>query len=220
MPIGMGGKTIADVAIDVKRTFGDEAGIQINDTDIIRWVGEAEREILITNPILKAVATTYVTAGVSEYDITDIEMFSIQSIRFNGVKLEYRSFQEAEEYIMSEDPKGEASGDPQMWYEWGGTIILYPSPSSDSPDALKIYYVREPPAFNDVTNTLHVPNKYYPNIVQYVLAKAYEMDEDQSSSQLKMNQFNARLGTLSEAENSNNGMDTYPRITIREEDAW
>ena len=39
-------KTVSDIATDVKRTFGDEAGVQVNDTDIARWINSAQIEIV------------------------------------------------------------------------------------------------------------------------------------------------------------------------------
>ena len=211
--------TASDVITEVKRTFGDEAGIQVTDADLIRWINSAQREILVTNQILKAVGTTDVTGGVSEYSLDGLNIVTIQSIHYNGRRLEYRTFQEAEEYITSADPQKVVAGEPILWYEWGGMINLYPVPSLDAPQALKIYYIKEPASITASNNTLSVPDKYYENIVQYVLARAYELDEDNENSQFKLGQFNQRLDALSEQENAQ-GTDTYPRITVLEEDMW
>lgn len=217
MGLGTTTRTVDDVLTDVKRTFGDESSIQVTDTDIIRWVNSAQREILISNRILKAVGTTDITQGVSEYTLDGLNVVAIQSIHFQGKKLDYKSFAEAEEYIVSSDPGNTQDGDPILWYEWGGTINLYPVPTGDSPAGLKIYYIKEPNKLSNASDSLDVPDSYYENILQYVLSKAYELDEDSENSQFKLGQFTARLNTLAEQENEPN-QDTYPRITIREED--
>lgn len=212
-------KTVQDVLTEVKRTFGDESAVQITDDDILRWINAAQREILINNRILKATGTTDVTGGVSEYDFSTLKVVSIQSIQFKGRKLEYKSFQEAEEYVTSEDPLNTLEGDPILWYEWGGMIHLYPVPADDEVGALKVYYIKEPDKITSVSATLAVPDSYYENIIQFVMAKAYELDEDNENSNYKLGQFNERLGTLSEQDSMPN-QSTYPRITILDEDAW
>lgn len=212
-------KTVNDVLTDIKRTFGDEASVQVTDDDILRWVNSAQREILISNRILKAVGTSSITAGVAEYTLDGLNVVAIQSIHFNGKKLDYKSFAEAEEFVNSSDPGNTLTGDPILWYEWGGTINLYPVPDADYPSALKVYYIKEPTPLTQATDSLDVPDSYYENVLQYVLSKAYELDEDDTNSQFKLGQFTTRLNTLAEQENEPN-QDTYPRITIREEDAW
>lgn len=209
-------RTVSDVITEIKRTFGDESAVQVTDGDIIRWINSAQREILVTNPVLKAVGTTDIVAGVSEYPLTDLNIISIQAIHYLGRKVEFKTFQEAEEYITESDPTRTFQGDPFIWYEWGGMINLYPVPQQDYPEALRIYYVPEPAVAVDGGN-LALPDAYYENIVQYVLARAYELDEDNENSQFKLSQFENRLNSLSE-QSSSPSENTYPRITILEED--
>lgn len=209
-------KKVLDVIGDIRRTFGDEASVQISDDDILRWANTAQREILISNRILKSIGTTDVIAGQSEYSLDSLNIVTLQSIHFAGRKLEWRSFQDAEEYIMANDPDKSLIADPTMWYEWGGIINLYPVPQNDLVAGLKIYYIKEPPVLTTDSN-LVVPDAYYENILQFVLAKAYELDEDTENSQFKLGQFADRLATLSEQENTPE-IDTYPRITILAED--
>ena len=210
-------KLVSDVVTDVRRTFGDEASIQITDADIIRWVNSAQREILIQNKILRAVGTTDVTAGQSEYNLASLNVVSIQSIHLSGRKLEYRSFNEAEEYVQRQDPLKKVSSDPTMWFEWGGTINLYPIPDTTVVAGLTVYYIKDPIMLALVTDALSVPDSYYETVLQFVMAKAYELDEDTQNATTKYGQFTARLNTLADAEAYPN-QDTYPRISIREED--
>jgi hypothetical protein len=209
-------KTVQNVFSDIRRTFGDESSVQITDEDMLRWINTAQREILISNKILKTVGTTDVSANVSEYSLSDLDIVTIQSIHYNGRRLEWRSFQDAEEYIMSSDPLKTATADPSMWYEWGGIINLYPVPQNDAPAGLKIYYIKEPPAVT-VDSTLIVPDAYYETVLQFVLSKAYELDEDPTNSQFKLTQYTERLNTLSEQENTPS-LDVYQRITVLAED--
>ena len=210
-------KLVSDIVTDVRRTFGDESAIQVSDADIIRWVNSAQREILITNKILRAVGTTDVVSGQSEYNLAGLSVVSIQSIHYLGRKLDYRSFNEAEEYVQRLDPLKTSTGDPVMWFEWGGTINLYPVPDTSSVAALTIYYIKEPIPLTIIANPLSVPDSYYETVLQFVMAKAYELDEDTQNATAKYGQFTAGLNSRSDSEAMPN-QDTYPRITIREED--
>lgn len=210
-------KTVNDVLTDVKRTFGDESAVQVSDADIIRWINVAQREILITNRILRATGTTDITAGVSTYQMIALKIVSIQSIHYKGRKLQNRSFQEAEEYIQKQDPLLTVNSDPILWYEWGGTINLYPVPTDTVVGGLVVYYIKEPTLLTVAADLLSVPDSYYESVVRYVMARAYELDEDTEGIQLKMGAFTAGLNSLSDQETDANN-DVYPRITVLAED--
>lgn len=212
-------KTVSDVKKDVERTFGDEADIQISESDIIRWINSAQREILINNRIIKSTGTTDITGGVSEYTLSGLDIISIQSIHYKGRKLVYRSFNEAEEHIQKCDPLKTASGDPSLWFEWGGVVNLYPVPNESISNGLVIYYVKEPHKVSSTSDQLSVPDSYYENVLQFVMSKAYELDEDMENHNIKITEFRERIGILAE-QDADNSQDFYPRITIREEDAW
>lgn len=209
-------KTAQDIVRDVKRIFGDEANVQISDDDIVRWINGAQREILISNKILKTVGTTDTVANQGAYSLASLDIATIQSIHFKGLKLEWLSFQDAEEYVMASDPSKTLTADPFMWYEWGGVINLYPIPQYGEVGALTIYYIKDPREIT-INDTLTVPDRYYRSVLQYCLSQAYELDEDPENSNFKLSQFNERLDILSEEQNTPE-TDTYPRITVLAED--
>lgn len=210
-------KTVQNVATDIRRTFGDEASVQVTDADIIRWTNSAQQEINLANKILRAAATADVAANDSTYTLDPLGIVSIVSIHYNGVKLTASTFQDAEEYIMASDPLKQNSSDPTMWYEWAGIINLYPVPAADAPGSLTIYYIKEAPVLASLTDALVVPDTYYENVLQYVLSKAYEMDENSPEANYKLGQFASRLTELADQEYSNQSA-YYPRITILPED--
>lgn len=175
---------VSDIAASIKRTFGDESAVQVTDDDIFRWVNAAQREILTNNKILKAVGITDLTANLAEYSFPSQNIQEVQAIHVNGRKIDYRSFQEAEDYIIANDPNRTNTGNPSVWYEWGGTFYLYPIPSSSTTGGIKIYYVDSPAVITKLTDLLSVPDSFFNRVVEYCLAQAYEMDEDTSNSNI------------------------------------
>lgn len=209
--------TAKDVADRVKRTFGDESGVQVTDTDIIRWVNAAQLEIASKNQILKAKATTESVAGQYAYSLSEaMDIQYINSIHYEGAKLKFESFNDAEQYIFREDPKRIAEGTPTIWYEWAGSIELFPIPDK-SGDTITVYYHKLPDQITNLSDTLSVPDNYYNRITEYVLAQAYEMDENLQAHQTKMVDFADNLINMSNDE-ARISVDTYPMITILPED--
>jgi hypothetical protein len=209
-------RTVADIAADIKRTFGDESGVQVTDADILRWVNSAQVEIVSKNQILVADATTPSIANIYDYDVSSLNIQTIHSIHYNGSRLEGISFVDFESNILSGDPNRTSTGVPSLWAKWGNTITLYPTPSSDG-DAIKIYYFGLPATVSALSETLSLPDNYYERILEYVLSKAYEMDENFAASDNKLNRFDSNLvGMMGDTEAPQQA--TYSVITVRPED--
>lgn len=58
-------KTFQNLLTEVKRLFGDESGVQLEDADIQRWANEAQMEIVNTNGAIKAKSSMPSVAGTS-----------------------------------------------------------------------------------------------------------------------------------------------------------
>jgi hypothetical protein len=126
------------------------------------------------------------------------------------------SSQEAEEYILANDPNSTVNGQPEIWYEWGGSFTFYPRPEYSVTNGLTLNYVRKPAAVTAVGDALSVPDPYYNRLLEYVLQQAYELDENFTASQLKAEQFSNNLDN--QQNRSNVTPNTYPTITVLEED--
>lgn len=210
---------IADVAEYVKRTFGDEAAVQISDADILRWANAAQRELATRNDVLRGTATADLMQGVWEYDLSSIPIFKIHSLYVNNRPINNTSFQHAEEYILSNDPDRKATGLPTMWYKWGNTIGFWPRPDKTIAEGIKIYYVAQPAPVEEITGVLELPDEYFNRVVEYVLSQAYELDENAEVSDIKLRQFSEGLSRMA-GNHDRPQNETYPTITVLEEDMW
>jgi len=209
-------KTVQNVYDYVTRLFGDEAGVQILMTDIVTWVNMGQREIFIQNPVNKASADITLVIGQQEYDPSTLNILQIQSIRVNGNPIEHKSFQEAEEYIVSQDTQNVSRGLPVLWYDWAGNIFVYPTPDTAYP--MKVFYLKAATAVSAGTDALSIPDQFFNRLCEYVMAQAYEQDEDSQNSQFKLGQFTEGLTLLSEKEDQVSEK-FYPVITELYEDS-
>lgn len=172
-------KTGDDVATDVKRIFGDEALVELKNTDLLRWTNAAQREIASSHTVLKGKASHNLVEGQSLYTIPlDSPVAQVQGVHVEGIPLKGVSFQTAQETILKDDPDLESKGEPKMWYEWDGDLYIYPAPADTVADGLTLYYLAYPTNLTALSQTLSVPDRFYNQIVDYVLAQAYRLDEN------------------------------------------
>jgi len=203
-------RTYGNVLRAVRRTFGDEAGVQLEAEDILQWANDAQQAINSKNKIFKAKATSSSVEGQGSYLFPDERIQQVESILFDGSPIAPIEMPTAQNQIQSSDPQGEERGTPVCWYEWGGEFTLFPVP--DTVKTITIYYTRYPaPLTGDTNQLLDVPDKYYQTVVDYILWKCYELDEDWTGAQMKEQQFRGALEEQAEEEREAAHM-TYPVI--------
>jgi len=206
-------QTAQEIIDSVFRQFGDESGAQITQEDVIRWINEAQRDVVVNNrEVNQAIAEFATTAGTSVYDIATLipDILRIHSIYFKDKLIEMLSFEEAQSRMMD----ATAEGDPKYWFKYAGQFNLWPSPSTDEDSALKVFYNRSPVAVTQGTDVLTVPENYYEAVNAFCLGKAYELDGDAQMLGIKKEDYNRNL-TVNSMDHSNSYRD-FP--TIREVD--
>lgn len=217
MSYGAKTRLVSEVITAVQRQFGDESGVQLENSDVIRWINDAQDVIVAKNKVLKAKSTTPAVEGQATYTFPSDNIHQIESIHYNGYRVPNMSFPEAEEHVFKNDPQAVASGDPILWYEWAGTFTFWPAPNAAN--NIDLYYTQRPAPVDSTTDVLSLPDKYYQDVVRYCLQQAYEMDEDMANSQAKGQQFDASLNEKSEEERTAQNM-TYDTITVYNDYEW
>ena len=201
--------TVQDVFSRAMRTFGDESGVQLETTDLLRWINDGQRDIVQRESILKAKSSVMSTAGVASYSWPAENILSIDSLHYDGQKIANMSFAQAEQDVIGDQPSNTAD-QPIIWYEWAGQFTFYPIPETSK--QITIYFTKAPAAVTAPTDLLSIPDRYFNSLLQYVLQQAYEMDEDWQASDAKSKQYNESLAILSDGERTAQNM-TYGTIT-------
>lgn len=210
MSYGVPTRTVAEVKRAVTRQFGDESGVQIETADLYGWINDAQDEIVKRNRILKATSTGSSVIGQAAYSFPSDNILQVESIHYNGERLRNMPFAQAEESLINASNSAE-TGEPILWYEWGGSFTFWPTPPTVQ--SFTIYYTMSPARITQDTDLLSVPDKYYQDVVRYALQQAYEMDEDWTASQAKAQQFTDSLNDMAEEERTAQNM-TYSRVTV------
>jgi hypothetical protein len=219
MPAEIYSKTGTDVADAVKRQFGDPDGRQITDDDIHRWINAAQQEIVSQNPILKETLQTGLVAGQGVYTYPAERVQYIEAIHYRDLPLEPYTFQEAQNYILQRkvDIVNVDHARPVIWYERNGEITIYPAPNVTEADCLKMYYVRRPEDLALLSSPLGLPDRYFQRVIDLVLTRAYQLDENWEAAGFKQKEFAMGMEMLANQENTTN-VNTYPSVTVRIED--
>ena len=213
MAYGPPTKTVGDVMRVVKRQFGDESGVQLEDADIAGWINDAQSRINAENKVLKAKSSSSATPGTAVYTFPSLDIQQVESLHFAGRRVPNMTFAQAEETVSQSDPDGTLTADePVLWYEWGGSFTFWPTPSTAG--AIDIYYTVAPTLVTTTeADLLSLPDDYFMDVVAYVLQQAYEMDEDWPASQAKEQQLMNSLARRGEEQRTAQNM-TYETITV------
>ena len=217
MPAEIITKSSADVITDIFRTFGDESGTQVTESDVIRWINRFQLELVARNPeVGAAVALTNVVAGQADYPlISNVPtVLTVQSVHYRNIPVKHMSFQEAETWLMTEDNNSQ-TGDPEFWYERGGIVTLYPIPANDTTNGLKFYFNKRPANIETNSQILSVPDHYYNTLISFVLEQAYLLDENVQLAGAAAQKFEQGIAQLK--ENTRTQSDYYPVIGMVED---
>lgn len=208
-------KTVGDVYDQVKRVFGDESGVQLTNDDIARWINEAQVDIAKQNQILPQTATVNVTGGTATYSLSAVtpKIDSIASILLDGRRIGNIPVSQAEESISLADPEGTETGAPQFWYEWAGQITFWPKPNKNY--TMLIRYTAQPTdVTSSTTDILSVPDECFSDICNYVLMRAYEMDENAEMMAVKQAEYSTSVAERGETERQAQTMTYETTITF------
>lgn len=219
MPVEIITKNSSDVITDVKRTFGDESDVQIDDSDIIRWINRAQMEIVMRNPeIGTAMAVTDLKSGQADYPILASipTLLTIQSVHFANRPVKHMEFQEAEQFLMGDDANAPV-GNPQFWYERAGVVTFYPVPGDTTINGLKFYYNKRPDDILTNAQILSISDHYYNSVVNYCLEQAYLLNEDVNLASAVSQKFDQGVTLMKERTSSQS--DYYPVIGMYDDGA-
>lgn len=206
MPLRPTTRTLADVKRSVRRIFGDESSIQIDDGDITNWANEAQMGITERNEALKATSTTSTIVDQAAYSWPTPQINAVDAITYNGHRLRNVEMLTALNELSGNT---DATGAPKVWYEYAGEFTLFPTPTEVG--ELKLYYTRYPDDLLRDTDLLSVPNKFFQAVVDYCLWKAFELDEDWSAAQIKETHYRTALEEQAGDERASEAI-TYPVI--------
>jgi hypothetical protein len=215
---------VTEIQTYLKRQFGDESGVQVTDTDIIRWINSAQKEIVLQNEsLLEVTSVTSSVIGQQSYDLP-VDLLKLRGIQYRSstttayYRLKGYSLAEFNEKVDGWDNSQEP-GDPICYTIYGSDILVFPIPATAVASAFKIYYNRMPVTVAVGADIPELPVLYHETIVKFCLKQAYELDEDWDAVGNKAQEFDKDVNLL-RGRDDWKVQEFYQTITVLNDDAW
>jgi hypothetical protein len=216
---------VQDIATRIRRTFGDEAAVQIVDADIIRWINDGQVEIIINNDtVLEKTSFVDLVVNQQEYALP-VDLLILRSVRFKYADmlsyshLKYLNMQQFDEAINGWDGTAFGSSAPYYFTKYEGKIVLFPTPDQANVNGLKILYNQKPTDVDDLADPISLPLLYHNTLVKYCMWQASLLEEDYEPSIMYQTNFKDGVDNLSNRENTD-PTEKYSTITVLSEDLW
>ncbi len=210
---------VSDIVTRVRRTFGDEAAVQVTNEDIIRWINDGQVEIVKHNDgALQFTGYVNLVSGQSSYALP-ADLLILRSLRYKFTdmlsysNLRYKNMQEFDDSIDGWDGGAYTTGYPQMFTMFEGKAILFPTPNQSVTSGLKVLYNQKPTDVDDLSDSISLPLIYHNTLLTYCLWQASLLDEDHEPAMMYKSNFNEDM-TLLRTRETTDATATYQTITV------
>lgn len=214
---------VQDVVTRVRRVFGDEAAVQVTDTDIIRWINDGQIEIVKSNDgALQKTGLVNLVANQSQYTMP-ADLFILRSLRYkfsdmlSFSSLKYKNMQEFDDSIDGWDGSAYTTGSPIFFTQYEGYALLFPTPDKSNVGGLKVLYNQKPTDVTTLSDALALPLIYHNTVFKYCMWQASLLDEDHEPAMMYRGDFQDDMSKLMTRETTD-PTDKYHTITVLEYD--
>jgi hypothetical protein len=214
---------VQDIVTRVRRTFGDEAAVQVTDADIIRWINDSQVEIIKHNDsALQQTAYVNLVLGQQEYTMP-ADLIILRSLRYkfsdmlSYSALRFKNMQQFDDSVDGWDGGLFSQGNPEFFTMYADKAILFPIPSQSVASGLKVLYNQKPTDVVGLSDALALPLIYHNTILKYCMWQASLLDENNDAAMMFQNDFRGDMDMLEKTETSD-PVATYHTITVLEFD--
>jgi hypothetical protein len=164
---------VSDIQTRVKREFGDEESAFISDSDILRWINDAQLDIARKTKTFEVTSQVLSTANTAFYFLPG-DFLTMSRVTFEGKTLRFVSREELDQRYPNRD-KDYPVGTPEFFHIAKKAIYLYPAPEMTG-QVLALTYKQRPTELTLTTEELSVPVEFQLEVLSYCMARAYNMD--------------------------------------------
>lgn len=203
---------LGELKARVQTQLGDESGIVVTPEDIIRWLNDAQLEVVRKTNCLEDTIEIDVEAGVDSYDLP-FDFLKDRRVTVNNYLLKRTTLEELDDLSPSRDVNQTTSDIPSRYYIYGRKIYLTPLPPSTITSGLKLWYVFAPTEMVSDASVPQIPLQMHKDLVLYAIAQAQDADENYGVSQNKLAEFEGQI-TLANDEQNDSSRESYPAVRL------
>jgi|SRR5215510_5725445 len=179
----------------IKKQFGDEYGVVIEDVDIYGWILDAETDIIRTT------GCNQKTATVPENNFPFIVSLAVnvERIALNGTPLAYVAVEELDLLGLSTS----AVGDPKYWYKQMENSTpppiatkVYIWPTTTQTRNFIVTYTMMPTLMTDAVvdnNKFTVPEVFQEDVIKYCIGRAHNKNNNLQAEKMQMDLYDRNL---------------------------
>jgi hypothetical protein len=189
----------------IKKQFGDEYGVVIEDVDIYGWILDAESDIIRTT----GCNSKTVTVPEQNFPMILSMAVNVERIALNGVPLTYIAVEELDLLGLSTG----AVGEPRYWYKQmenntpnSIATKVYIWPETDQTRNFIVSYTVVPSLMTDVVvdnNKFTVPEVFQEDVIKYCIGRAHNKNNNLQAEKMQMDMYDRNLNIRrDEAQNA------------------
>jgi hypothetical protein len=182
------GATAAQTIIQARSYLNEATPNFWSDTEMLQWLNDGQRDIVSRSHCLQSQEDIDLIANQLEYTITS---------NYTVVKaVHYVDAEEATKGLVKGNPSDVGNVEdveaPVFFYDWAGSLGIYPVLSSVTTEKITVYLV---PRLSIITSadSITIPALYDKALVFYILAQAWAKDRQMAKSAQALNQYHAEL---------------------------
>jgi len=160
-----------------------------SNAEINAWLNRAQEMFVRKCPVLEDVATSDVNDGVQNYDLPG-DCIKVTRVEYDETRLQEIRVRDYDK--MSADNTSE-EGTPAYYFVWNDFIRLWPIPSADGVEKLKIHYLRTPITMATDGAPPEIPQDYDEALVFYATSRGKMKDGEFQDAQWFEGKFNELL---------------------------
>lgn len=214
--------TGAQIIERVTDTLQDKDNIRWPRPELLRYINDAQREIVLQRPDSSASTTTVLLAALNtkqEIPANGVRLIEVVRNMGGGAEPGKSIRLTAREVLDAQVPMWHASGPTQVishfMFDIRNPRVYYVYPQPADSVAVEIVYSAAPLDLQLETDTLSIDDIYANAVIAFVLMRAYQKDEDYARNTDVANiwaqMFNTSLGIRTQADgamNPNNNLGT------------
>lgn len=197
----------------VQRQFGDESGAVIQSEDIFRWINDGQFQIARRTG--DSVTSTSIALAVGDYQKPlPNDFFKIQNAELDGCRLQVITFAQMGTLYPTLDSVSAQQGTSKyaaVNTPAPGVTRLTLAPRTGVAGTLVVSYNLRPPIINSTDDALSIPEEFHSTLIVYCLAKAKQMDGDDSAAAEYLAEFKGEVHEDSH-DARHQDEETYPFI--------
>lgn len=170
----------------------DRAEVFLNDSDnrfwtaaeLLQWLNSGMIDIATRSQCLQSTASISLVADQLEYSLSSYSYLAIKGVMYTDANSAYIGLKRANPNDVGRVPESwedASKRNPTYYYEWGGSLGVFPVKASVTTETVTIYYAERPATITSTDNVL-TPAEYDTALVYYMVAQAWMKD-------LKLNKY-------------------------------